>query len=55
MNWIKSAVVIFVVVLLANWLTANMHVFTNPFANLLFWAFVLAAIVGSVVGREPRI
>jgi hypothetical protein len=48
MQWLKNAVVIFVVVLVANWLTANMNVFDNAFANLFFWALVLAVFVGSL-------
>lgn len=46
MGWLVNALVIFVVVLLSNWLTGNVHVFANYFANLFLWALVLSLFVG---------
>lgn len=48
MNWLINALVIFVVVIVANLLNANFHVFANTYANLFFWALVIALVVGGV-------
>lgn len=52
MSWIANALLIFVVVLVSNWLTANVHVFSNYYANLFLWALILSLLVG--VGVRVR-
>lgn len=49
-----TALMTFIVVLVANWLTANVALFPNYYANLFFWALVLAFLGAAVAFPRPR-
>lgn len=52
MGWLLNALVLWVVIIVANLLHANFHVFGNGFLNLFFWALVLSLFVGVGIGNR---